>query len=189
MGQALNIILYVSIFALFILLAIVIFHFLHEAVVSIPADYIEAMIGLIALIYTINEYRAHKDRRKADVLASFNNRYMESQSVKRVLEDLIALDDKNTCKFCISENSMTCVNVINDRELFLRFFEELNYAIESDSIDKETVFDLFAYYALKADKLGKRFVSDYEEGDNWKTFKSFCKKMKKIKRRKGNYDF
>ena len=40
---------------------------------------------------------------------------------------------------------------INEKEMFMRFFEEVYLHIKEDNLDKESVFRLFAYYAIKSD--------------------------------------
>lgn len=42
-------------------------------------------------------------------------------------------------------------NII-EKEMFMRFFEEIYLHIKEDNLDKESVFRLFAYYALKFDE-------------------------------------
>ena len=63
--------------------------------------------------------------------------------------------------------------------MFLRFFEELEYAIESEALDAKLTYDMFAFYALEAAKLGETFVSDYNE-NSWGSFKAFINRMKKL---------
>ena len=63
--------------------------------------------------------------------------------------------------------------------MFLRFFEELEYAIMAEALDAQLIYDMFAYYALKAAELGESFIDDYNKMD-WNTFQVFIKRMKRI---------
>ena len=60
--------------------------------------------------------------------------------------------------------------------MFLRFFEELQYAIEQKSLSKEIVYDMFSYYAIEAYKEKENFYKNEEE-NNWLRFKTFAESM------------
>ena len=62
----------------------------------------------------------------------------------------------------------------------MRFFEELQYAIEQKRLSKQIVYDMFAYYALEVDKMGEKFVEDYHHS-SWIRFRRFVKEMKQVK--------
>ena len=65
----------------------------------------------------------------------------------------------------------------NDKELFLRFFEEIDYSIEQKALERKAVKDLFFYYASVAYDMGRVFVEDFDE-NFWNTFKRFVRKMR-----------
>ncbi|MCC8120042.1 MAG: hypothetical protein LIP09_15045, partial [Bacteroidales bacterium] len=70
----------------------------------------------------------------------------------------------------------------NEFELFLRFFEELEYAIMSERIEEEVVHDMFAFYALEISKK-EGLIKDYKE-PCWQTFHNFINRMNQIKEKK-----
>ena len=65
----------------------------------------------------------------------------------------------------------------NDKELFLRFFEDIEYSIEQKALDRKAVKDLFFYYAGVAYDMGSAFVEDFDE-NYWNTFKRFVRKTR-----------
>ena len=76
---------------------------------------------------------------------------------------------------------------INDKEMFLRFFEELSYAIKERSIREERACYYFGYYAVIAYLMGKDFVSDLENRGVWSEFEEFAENMNDIAGYKGYY--
>lgn len=69
-----------------------------------------------------------------------------------------------------------------DKDMFMRFFEELEYAIQKKVMNEKEVYDIFSFYALKVYDLNVEFVDDFDK-PYWSLFKSFCKRMKKCPRK------
>lgn len=87
---------------------------------------------------------------------------------------------------------------IHEKEMFMRFFEELYLHIDNKSLDKEQVCLLFSYYAIKFDEI-KEFrldITDYyskvelekrgktdDKKDNynkyWTNYRKFVDEMRK----------
>ena len=70
---------------------------------------------------------------------------------------------------------------LNDLEMFMRFFEELQYVIEQKGLSKEITFDMFSFYALEAKPLLENCTEDYKK-ENWKRFRTFVEDMECIKK-------
>ena len=70
----------------------------------------------------------------------------------------------------------------HDAEMFMRFFEEMQIQIDKNRLEKEQVFDLFAYYAMVFDA-NKRIrenlgIKDYDKDEwLWSKFKKFATNM------------
>ena len=64
--------------------------------------------------------------------------------------------------------------------MFLRFFEELQYAIEKRAISEELAYDMFAYYAIEAYEIKDEFFDEKDE-KYWLRFCAFVNRMKKFK--------
>lgn len=134
-------------------------------------------ITFAALYYAKKEYSLHKKQTKADTLSRYNERYSTDDNIKDTVKELLSVANGKKIQTPNLEEDKT--PVIFRREMFLRFFEELQNAIDKDALDKEEVCYAFAYYAMVADNCGKDFVPDYE-GTSWQQFKLFVKAMKKI---------
>ena len=134
------------------------------------ATVITAIIAGIALNYAMKEYNLHKKREESDILAKFNERYSTDENIQKSLKDLIVLK-KN--------KNVNNPEVLNHHEMFLRFFEELQIAIENKALNPEIVCYMFAYYAIEADRCDD-FVSKEDNYQTWKRFKVFVQDMKKI---------
>ena len=65
----------------------------------------------------------------------------------------------------------------NDKELFLRFFEEIEYSIEQKALERKAVKDLFFYYAGIAYDMGSTFIEDFDK-NHWNRFKKFVREMR-----------
>ena len=100
------------------------------------------------------------------------------------MTDLILFLEKRKTTIGISINQKA--DKTYRHEMFLRFFEELQIAIENKALSPEIVCYMFSYYAIVADRCDK-FVSDYNDHQTWKKFKEFVKDMKKIAQQKGYF--
>lgn len=138
-------------------------------------ELINSSIALIALSATFYEYRNHVKKRKADTLAHYNTLYCENGSYKKIIKDLIAYDEGKIFKYDIKSKADNNECIIYEREMFMRFFEEIQIQIEEGNLDSKTAKILFLWYAKKVDELGDNFISDYNS-DCWTTFKKFIKR-------------
>ncbi|MBQ9076306.1 MAG: hypothetical protein IJY31_00465 [Muribaculaceae bacterium] len=143
---------------------------------------IEGFIGLCALSITFWEYHQYRERNKADILGKFNERYSSNSDIKDVItfieeclkdlpQDEIKGEIKNETKAKIKANIDTVKQIKID--LFFRFFEEIQLAIEAKSLNEEDVYNLFYYYAEKGKKLS--LLSDYPT--EWCILERFYNRM------------
>ena len=126
---------------------------------------------IFAIFYAVKEYRLHCKQNKADVLHKYNERYSSDENIKKVIEYLISQKDGKD----IPDGKTPS---LYEKEMFLRFFEELEYAIESGALDAELTYYMFAYYALEVAKLKGSFIEDYNNKE-WNRFRAFIKRMNK----------
>lgn len=127
-----------------------------------------AFIAVKAFIYTKKEYSLHIEKERSQILSDFNKRYCTDKNIEAVVKYLI---DDNPDKIKAPTTYQ--------KELFMRFFEELEYAVMQKALDEEVVFDMFAYYAIKAYDLRDKFIEKTEER-YWLRFIEFIKRMKHI---------
>ncbi len=128
----------------------------------------------VCAVFTIGyfEYLAKIRRDKTAVLEKYNNRYLKDRNIRDSISVLMKLEeDRKPIDLSISE--------IRKREVFMRFFEELQLQIEGGALDEKDVHTLFGYYACFADQLNSSFVSDYYD-DCWITFRQFVKRHKEL---------
>ena len=144
-------------------------------ILSVIITGITAYIALAAFQYTKKEFSLYQEKEKSEILSAFNERYSTDCNIKAVVTYLNKIDE-----FPISEPSTF------QKEMFLRFFEELQYAIEKKVISEELVYDMFAYYALKAYDIKFKFYNEEDE-INWLRFNAFIRCMNKYKVKKSYY--
>jgi hypothetical protein len=138
-------------------------------VLTLLASLLTASIATAAFIYTKKEYRLHIEREQSLTLSKFNERYCADKNIEAVVKYLIGESD----------GVQVTKPTTYQKELFLRFFEELEYAISHNSLGEKLVYDMFSYYALKAYDSQEKFIAENEE-KYWICFVEFVERMKKI---------
>lgn len=133
------------------------------------SDAITAMVGVIGSSVAFYEYKAHDEEEKKQLLLKYNERYSTDENINQVLEFLTSRGQYKVQ-----------IPTVNQREMFLRFFEELEIQIQNNMLDADLVYDLFSFYALEAGKPDDFLTSKYEN-QNWRYYMDFYKRMKRIK--------
>ena len=160
-------------------------------VLTLLISIVMAVLAGWAFVYTKREYGLHLAKEQADTLSRYNERYSSDENIAEVVKYLLEKEDvkKKSKDKCDSQkqddNPPPKVEIkipsTFQKEMFLRFFEELQYTIEQKTIDEQLAYDMFAHYAIKAFDESKNFVDDLND-DCWKRFRLFAKRMKKIKK-------
>lgn len=122
------------------------------------AECTTAVTTFAGFIVAFKEYNNYQTKVKLATLAEYNKRYSDTSYMATCLEFLT--------KYL--NNQKTVLPSINQREMFFRFFEELQIQVEAGRLDKEKVKDLFAYYGVAA-FLVEQFVDNIIEFDSDKT--------------------
>lgn len=92
------------------------------------------VVAILAVWHAYKEYKRALKNKQSEVLAQYNERYSNDDSIRKVIEYITySNDDKPT---------------VYDKEMFLRFFEELELMIERGYLSIDIVGDMFAYYFL-----------------------------------------
>lgn len=136
-------------------------------VITCIATVVTTVIAVWAFKYTREQYNRYLEKEQSDTLSHYNERYSRDLNIKKVVKYLIDKKD--------NPNNEYTLNTF-EKEMFLRFFEELQYAIEQKSLSKEIVYDMFSYYAIEAYKEKENFYKNEEE-NNWLRFKTFAESM------------
>lgn len=139
------------------------------------------VLASLTMMTTINEYLAHRERIKSEVLGQYNERYSKDKHVNKVVDYIIHyLDRKNTFNLPSTHNA----------EMFMRFFEEMEIQIVKERLDEHQVYSLFAYYAIKFGE-DERLrlimgICDYDDSRTWKHFKEFVNRMLAIQQKEND---
>lgn len=152
------------------------------------AQIVSGFATFLALLFAAYEYYIHKKNNQYEAYSKMNERYCNNSSIQKVLGAMLESYSKGEFSIDIFNQKCRNKNVsINDKEMFLRFFEELSYAIKEKSIREERACYYFGYYAVVAYLMGKDFVSDLENGGVWSEFEEFAENMNDIAGYKGYY--
>ena len=147
---------------------------------SAISSFLTALIAGFALVVSIVEYRNHIKREKAKTLSNFNERYVNDKSIERVTKLLTKyLDDGENNEEKDDIKKQFSQLELYDIEMFIRFFEEVEYAIEAGALDEKEIRYMFAYYALAAAET--KPVKKEITTDDWYVFKHFVSRMNRIK--------
>lgn len=104
------------------------------------SEIITASVATMALFLSIIEYEKYKTAERYATLAEYNKRYSSDQYIISCLNYLTSHlynEDRN-------------LPTIVERELFIRYFEELQVQVNSGRLNKDKVQELFAYYGIVA---------------------------------------
>lgn len=99
--------------------------------------------------------------------------FVSNENVKSTLDNIKDYIEKE--KQSVEKNKIST----NDKEMFMRFFEEIQYTIDQGGLTEKIVYEMFSFYAIKIYDLGTEFVEDFNEY-YWCQFRRFGKKMKEI---------
>lgn len=146
------------------------------------ATLVTSCITIIALMYTELEYKNHVKQTKISVLSKYNERYCNSPEIARVIKYIMKCLDYNDGECHINPEKIRTYQEMceeHDKEVFMRFFEEIQISIDNALLDTRYVKKMFAFYAEKAGEMRTEFVDDYEK-DYWYDFRRFVENMNKL---------
>ncbi|MBD5292776.1 MAG: hypothetical protein HDS23_05970 [Bacteroides sp.] len=125
-------------------------------------------IGCLTLAFSIWQYDANA---RQTTLSTYNKRFNSEPAIREVTKVLTALEyEKGNTELSIKSISNY------DKELFYRFFEELELGIRRGLLKTKDVKRLFSYYAMVG--ITKYNLIDKEDlQENWKLLNSFICRM------------
>lgn len=138
-----------------------------------------ALIALSVALYGIFQFDRHIKEKKTEILAIYNQRYSTDKNIEKVVRWIIDnLDDNGKLK-TVDPCEKNDIPGIYEKELFMRFFEEMYLQISQGKINKEDAKRLFSYYALKFNEYD-RFHSDITDygSEDWHYYNKFICMMK-----------
>ena len=115
-----------------------------SSIIQCVAESVSALVAFLALVVAIitawfawREYKRMVRHKQCEVFAQYNERYENSEYIQKVV------------KYCtFKTDNPKEVPTVHDKEMFLRFFEELDLMIQEDYISKEQVGNYFSYYFM-----------------------------------------
>ncbi len=167
------------------------------------AAWLSFFVAFLTVCYAKKQYDRHLKEEYTKLLCQYNQRYSTDCNIRTMLDWML--------KVAISDNNGDIVGVdlsksyykpgINTKEMFMRFFEELQVQIENKYLNAYDVYDLFAYYAIRFDRFEEyhKDIKDYTRielvkkeshsskntiNNNWKRFSNFIELMTKIENKK-----
>lgn len=165
------------------------------------------IVTVIGAFYAILQYRNHLNEERRVILCEYNQRYSSDKNIEAVVCWMIQVAKTNQLDgdiIGVNTNTICVPPATYQKEMFMRFFEELNLRLEKKDMNVEEVYNMFSYYALKFDEYWdfRLDINDYKNDlemrgmheidrekfrDKWNDFHGFVDKMKeveKIKRKK-----
>lgn len=138
---------------------------------SFILESLTAGLALVAIVFTYKEYKFQQEKKKSEILSQFNDRYSTDGNIAEVVK----------CLMSPEENVARQLETLEffKKEMFMRFFEELHYAIEKEALPKDVVYDYFGYYAIKAYEYQEVFYDEIRDLC-WLRFRLFAESMRKI---------
>lgn len=143
------------------------------------ATSVSAIVAALSLVVTVitvviayHEYKKISKKEKCDILTKYNERYMNNPCILKVIDSYLYKNKKKP--------------TANEKEMFLRFFEELEVMIREEYISEKNVHDLFSYYFLvlwddddfwSQDMRDSLTKEEAQNSDDWRLAKSLYTRM------------
>lgn len=153
---------------------------------SALGDMLSGVAAAIAVFYAIVQYKSYLEDRKTKTLNEFNQRYVSDESIEKVIRWMVAnakYDENGRIVGKDPEKNEGEMPSIYDKEMFMRFFEELNILINKGLLNEKDTLKMFAYYALVFDEYPsfREDIRDYDNKKQWYDFHQFIFKTGQAK--------
>lgn len=142
--------------------------------IVIIIEVLQLVLAIMGLAIAYFEYCKHTNQNKYAVMSEYNKRYNDDKNIEAVVKYLIWFLEGNSS----GKEQVPDIPTVYQKEMFMRFYEELQLQVENNRIGKGKIEDFFAYYAVAA-CMCPNFVEGTEllGGDErvWARFKAFVK--------------
>lgn len=132
-------------------------------------------------IYRVVSYLIEIEKRKGNENFKKMSKEKREAYYKKYDDDIKEYNNNIEIYYCRikreNKDKLIPIPSENDKELFLRFFEEIEYSIEQKALERKAVKDLFFYYAGIAYDMGSAFIEDFDK-NHWNRFKKFVREMR-----------
>lgn len=181
-----------------ILLILLFLSIVSAEMVTAISTVISTFIAAITVFYVWKQYRKHMIEEQTNLLCNYNQRYSENNDIRKVIEWIhgVVVIDKKGEVVDVDVQLTKSTPSLNEKEMFMRFFEEIEIQLVKNKMEPNSVFRLFAYYPLLMNRFSelRQDVTDYnskkelDEIDNienkkrmelnWFLFRQFIDSMK-----------
>lgn len=128
---------------------------------------VQTFCMLITCCVAAWEFYRYKACTRYAVLSEYNVRYSQDKNIEAVTKYIID----------IMEGKVAAVPSVHEKEMFLRFFEELEHQLKCKRIEEDDVRSLFAYYAVAAYHINEfRYGTELQNEQGslfWGNYKNF----------------
>ena len=181
-----------------ILLILLFLSIVSAEMVTAISTVISTFIAAITVFYVWKQYRKHLIEEQTNLLCNYNQRYSENNDIRKVIEWIhgVVVIDKKGEVVDVDVQLTKSTPSLHEKEMFMRFFEEIEIQLVKNKMEPNSVFRLFAYYPLLMNRFSelRQDVTDYnskkelDEIDNienkkrmelnWFLFRQFIDSMK-----------
>ena len=141
------------------------------------AEIIIALAAVFGIFFNIKQQRTMMKQIKTEVFIRYCSKYPMNKEVSNVVKYLEEIEGLN-------HNSTVANPDGHDVEIFMRFFEEIEYHIRAKIMDEQMVYDMFSYYLFVFEKNKEKFnITDYDS-DSWSYYRNIVKRLENIKRKR-----
>ena len=97
------------------------------------------MATCFAALFAVNEYQNHKEEQRIGLLGEYNQRYSTDKNIQKVVRWMlkVAIVDESGEIVGANPDRSVCKPDVHEKEMFMRFFEELYLHIKTGIIRKE----------------------------------------------------
>ena len=152
---------------------------LDASIAQAIGSLLSALVAIGVSYFGVKEYDKHIKDKKADMLCQYSQRYATDMNIKKVVDWMLRnMNDNGSLKVSDHRTTEGEPNVF-EKEMFMRFFEELYAQMKRGYLRDDDVKKMFSYYALKFNdyKFFRNSITDYLDKDTWNDFHQFIIKM------------
>ena len=137
---------------------------------------------IVSLVAFMLNYTESERKEKTDcnnILCHYSERYSTDANIKRVVSWMLRnMNDNGSLKIDRYRTTIGEPNLYQ-KEMFMRFFEEVKVQMDNGKLSHKDVKRLFSYYALKFNDYHffRKGIVDYKTSEDWEDFRQFIIEM------------
>ena len=141
--------------------------------ISVFTQVFIALAAIIGIFISIIQQRIMVKQLKAEVFIRYSSKYAISPEVTAVIKYLEHIDGLKHKQTIVPPDS-------HDIEIFMHYFEEIEYLLDARIMDEQMVYEMFSYYLFVFENNVEKFdITDYKS-DSWSKFHHLLIRMKTV---------